>query len=162
MDFTILVDTREQAPLVFRGFSTERATLRTGDYSIEGCADTVAIERKSLADLFSCIGQQRDRFERELERLAAFRYGALVVEATMADVLRGCPSSRIHPASAFGSLMSWSVQGRLPIFFCGNRELAAQTVAKLLEKCAKHVAGAAVSVVEQPEQHSAASERETR
>jgi ERCC4-type nuclease len=153
MDFVILVDTREQMPLCFGALPTRAATLRTGDYSVEGCADTVAIERKSLPDLFSCIGQQRDRFERELERLAALRYGAIVVEATMADVLRGCPSSRIHPASAFGSLMSWSVQGRLPIFFCGNRELAARTVTKLLEKCAKHIAGEAVSV---------ASERETR
>jgi ERCC4-type nuclease len=141
MDLTILIDTREQRPLSFGALSTCRTCLRSGDYSVEGCADTVAIERKSLPDLFACIGQQRDRFSRELERLAALRYGALVIEVTLADVLAGCPSSRIHPSSAFGSLMSWSVKGRLPVFFCGDRGQAAATVAKLLEKCAKHIIG---------------------
>jgi ERCC4-type nuclease len=139
MDFVILIDTREQRPLCFSGAPTRVATLATGDYSIDGGADLVAIERKSLPDLFACIAGQRDRFERELERLAALRYGALVIEATLADVLAGCPQSRVHPASAFGSLMSWSVKGRLPIFFCGNRIAAALTVSKLLEKCAKHL-----------------------
>ena len=151
MDFTILIDTREQRPLCFGALATRTVCLKTGDYSIEGGADTVAIERKSLPDLFGCIGQQRERFERELERLAALRYGALVIEATLADVLAGCPSSRIHPASAFGSLMSWSVKGRLPVFFCGNRGQAAMTVTKLLEKCAKHLMVAA------QEDHSAAT-----
>ena len=33
MNFTILIDTREQAPLAFDGFSTARATLATGDES---------------------------------------------------------------------------------------------------------------------------------
>jgi ERCC4-type nuclease len=141
MDFVILIDSREQRPLRFEGAPTRVATLATGDYSIEGGADIVAIERKSLPDLFACIAGQRDRFERELERLAALKYGALVIEATMADVLAGCPPSRVHPASAFGSLMSWSVKGRLPMFFCGDRRQAALTVSKLLEKCAKHLVG---------------------
>jgi ERCC4-type nuclease len=136
---TILVDTREQRPLSFGAAPIRVATLATGDYSIEGGVDLVAIERKSLSDLFACIAGQRNRFERELERLAVLRYGALVIEATLADVLAGCPQSRVHPASAFGSLMSWNVKGRLPIFFCGDRRQAALTVAKLLEKCAKHV-----------------------
>jgi ERCC4-type nuclease len=157
MEFVILIDTREQRPLCFEGAPTRVATLATGDYSIDGGADLVAIERKSLPDLFSCIGQQRDRFERELERLAALKYGALVIEATVADVLAGCPSSRVHPASAFGSLMSWSVKGRLPIFFCGTRRQAALTVSKLLEKCAKHVTGDAPQASPPKENHSAAT-----
>jgi DNA excision repair protein ERCC-4 len=143
---TILIDTREQRPVRFEGASTRAATLATGDYSIEGGVDLVAIERKSLPDLFACIAGQRDRFERELERLAALRYGALVIEASLADVLVGCPPSRVHPASAFGSLMSWSVKGRLPIFFCGDRRQAALTVSKLLEKCAKHFIGAGEAI----------------
>jgi ERCC4-type nuclease len=48
---TILIDTREQRPLDFGSQLTRRATLATGDYSVEGLADSVAIERKSLADL---------------------------------------------------------------------------------------------------------------
>jgi hypothetical protein len=41
------------------------------------------------------------------------------------------------------------MQGRLMIFFWGDRELAARTVTKLLEKCAKHIAGTPISVAEQ-------------
>jgi hypothetical protein len=33
-----------------------------------------------------------------------------------------------------GSLLAWSVQHRLPIFFAGSRRLAAATVLKLLSK----------------------------
>jgi hypothetical protein len=79
------------------------------------------------------------RFERELDRLAALKYGALVIETTLASVLDGCPRSDVHPSAALGSLISWSVKGRLPVFFCGNRKLAAHVTAKLLEKCLRHV-----------------------
>lgn len=81
-DFTILVDTREQSPWSFteiRGRSDQKyrplivpvklAGLPTGDYSIEGLADGIAIERKSLTDLFGTILGDRERFERELERM---------------------------------------------------------------------------------------------
>ena len=69
---TILVDTREQRPWQFpHCFMTESATLATGDYSVKGLTDEVAIERKSLADLLACVGRERDRFEREVHRLLA-------------------------------------------------------------------------------------------
>jgi DNA excision repair protein ERCC-4 len=137
----IVVDSREQKPLCFGSQPTRIATLRTGDYTIDDCIDTVAIERKSLSDLYGCVGQSRDRFERELERMTGLKYGALVIEATLSQILGGSLRSRVHPQAVFGSLMSWSVKGRLPIFFAGNRDHAAMTVAKLLEKCAKHHGG---------------------
>jgi len=33
---TIIIDTREQTPLLFANLTTERATLATGDYSVKG------------------------------------------------------------------------------------------------------------------------------
>ena len=64
---TLLVDTREQRPLYFgEGVPQRRATLPTGDYSVEGCEGLIAIERKSLGDLFGTVGQGRERFEREI------------------------------------------------------------------------------------------------
>ena len=137
---TILVDTRERLPLCFGAQPIRVTTLRTGDYSVEGLADVVSIERKSLADLFGCIGQSRKRFERELGRLAALKYGAIVIETSLGSVLAGPNYSQVHPNAAFGSLMAWSVRWRLPVFFCDSRELAAMTVMKLLEKCAKYYA----------------------
>lgn len=67
----ILQDTREQNPLLFKGYDVtpEPATLPVGDYSLPGFTDRAAIERKSLDDLISClINDSRDRFERELAR----------------------------------------------------------------------------------------------
>ncbi|HVY62329.1 MAG TPA: hypothetical protein VHF22_11785, partial [Planctomycetota bacterium] len=91
--FTVVIDTREQAPLSFGSWPTVVAGMKTGDYSIQGFEDQIAIERKSLSDLFGCIGRDRDRFERELLRLWALDYAAIVIEATLADVLEGAPRS---------------------------------------------------------------------
>jgi ERCC4-type nuclease len=132
----IVIDSREQRPLTFGAAQeTRRVALRSGDYSVAGLVDRVAIERKSLADLYNCVGWSRERFERELARLSALRYAALVVEGTMAEVLDGVPYSRVHPNAVLGSLLAWSVDHRLPIFFCDDRRLAALTVMKLLKKC---------------------------
>ena len=132
----ILVDTREQRPLDFGSSETRRIALRSGDYSVAGLVDKVSIERKSLVDLFDCVGWERPRFERELMKLAALRYGALVIEATLAEILDGAPYSKVNPNAVVGSLLAWSVRWRLPIFFCGNRRLAAVVVQKLLARCA--------------------------
>ncbi|WP_241160230.1 hypothetical protein [Desulfovibrio sp. ZJ369] len=43
-------------------------SLTVGDYSLEGLTDKVAVERKELPDLVQCLGRERERFERELQR----------------------------------------------------------------------------------------------
>jgi ERCC4-type nuclease len=140
----IVIDTREQQPLDFSPWHVHvtRGTLLTGDYSLAGHEHSVALERKSLSDLYACVGRERPRFERELARLAAADYGAVVIESTLAEVLGGHGRSRVSPKSAVGSLLAWSVEHRLPIFFCGSRALTAATVLKLLTKFWKYrVAG---------------------
>jgi hypothetical protein len=98
--FTVLVDTREQTPYEFIGLLTDadqgfeplnvlttRRTLASGDYSIEGMDSEIAIERKSVADLFGTLGQGRARFVRELERLAKLQFAAVVVEGAWSEIL---------------------------------------------------------------------------
>src|SRR5271167_1971536 len=100
----IIVDSREQCPFNFGPFPIERRTLKTGDYSVKtkdlNLVSRVAIERKSLPDLLGCIGQSRQRFERELVRLSALEYGALVFEFSMLDLLTGGEYSDVHPRAA--------------------------------------------------------------
>ena len=79
---TILVDGREQRAWQFENLPSKIASLTTGDYSLAGLQHCVAVERKSLDDLLSCIGIRRDRFKRELARLRGFRFRALVIEAS--------------------------------------------------------------------------------
>lgn len=100
-DFAIVVDTREQLPYTFDGLHTDRsapggrrrivvdrriATLQQGDYSLVGHESRVAVERKSLADLFGTLGQGRERFQRELLRLAGLDRAAIVVESSLEGI----------------------------------------------------------------------------
>jgi len=83
----IIQDSREQAPYAFtgpryEGVTVKVGTLQTGDYSLHGLTDKVAVERKSLPDLVQCLGRERDRFERELQRAAALAAFCVVVEAS--------------------------------------------------------------------------------
>ena len=139
--FTVAVDTREQAPLTFGAWPTARLGLPTGDYSIVGCEARIAIERKSLPDLFACVGRERGRFERELARMAALEYAALVVEDPLEVLLAGHERSQVTGAAVVGSLCAWSVAYRLPVFAVAGRRLAAGVVLKLLSKWWKHAVG---------------------
>ena len=56
---TLIIDSMEQKPYSFKSFrkwfsGMERRKLAAGDYSITGLEDKVAVERKSLQDLFNC------------------------------------------------------------------------------------------------------------
>ena len=84
----IIVDTREQKPYRFDQFEVTVKALATGDYSLAGLENQVAIERKTKNDAYSSIGRARARFERELERLARLRYAAIVIEASLTDFLQ--------------------------------------------------------------------------
>jgi len=124
--YTIVCDTREQAPYSFEGFHadakdsnlplivpTRRACLGAGDYSLLGHESSVAVERKSLSDAFGTIGGGRDRFERELARLAEMDYAAVVIEATWERILSNPPmGSQLAPKVVLRSAMAW--QQRFP------------------------------------------------
>jgi ERCC4-type nuclease len=95
----------------------------------------IAIERKSQADLFGTLGQGRERFERELERLAGLLWAAVMVEADWAEVLSGFDRSRLNPKTIHRSVIAW--QQRYPSihwWFCGDRRLAEVTTFRILER----------------------------
>lgn len=131
-----LVDTREQAPLALAPLASITATLTTGDYSIRGLENVVAIERKSLSDLIGCVGRERERFDREVQRLLAYPVRALVVEATWQEVEAGGWRGDVRPAAAIGSLLGWIASG-LPVLMAGDHERAGRYVARLLVTTAR-------------------------
>jgi len=139
-DPTIIIDTREQCPLEFLDLPAERGTLDVGDYSIKGLMHLIAIERKSLADLVGCFGNERERFEREMVRIQARRFRAVVVEATYADIEAGEWRSKILPQVVTGSVASWSMRYGVPFFWCGDALATARWTEKLLYQAARHIA----------------------
>ncbi len=131
-----IIGTREQCPLDLAPLAVELGTLATGDYSVHGLVDVVAIERKSLADLLGCIGQDRERFDREVMRLLAYPVRALVVEATWSEIEAGEWRSKVTAAAAVGSLLGWIAQG-LPVIMAGDHERAGRYVSRLLFTAAR-------------------------
>lgn len=126
-----IIDSREQQPFELAPLRSMRAGLPTGDYSIKGLEDVVALERKSLSDLVGCFGAERDRFEAELTRLRSYATRAVIVEASWADLLAGAWRSKVTPESATGSVLAWMGQG-IPFLFAGDREAAQRATVRLL------------------------------
>ena len=155
--FTILVDGREKAPYRFQGIradasqqhrpivvTTEWIHLATGDYTISGLEHLVCVERKSLTDLYSTLGQHRDRFEREHQRMAAIvQQGGsccVVVEADWETAIHLPPShSKLSPRSVLGTAISWGdIKYHVPWYFMPDRRFAEIYTFRVLEKFWKH------------------------
>ena len=120
------MDSREQVPFAFQhekysGTAVESGTLDTGDYSLAGLTDRVAVERKELGDLVACLTSGRERFERELQRAAALDAFAVLVEATWADLAGGQYRSQLNPHSACQSVLAFTCRYRIPFLFAGSR-----------------------------------------
>ena len=80
--FTIIVDTREQIPREFGYHNTAKRKLDTGDYSIEGFEDILAVERKkSVGELATNLSESR--FKDVLNRLSKIKHPYMVFEFSL-------------------------------------------------------------------------------
>lgn len=119
----ILIDDREKRPWQFPGVETKEARLETGDYTVEGYEDRFAVERKSLNDLATSMGNGRDRFEAEIQRAQDFDEFAVVVEGSREDAKRGEYYSQIHPNAVIGTAEKWPLRyGILDFVWAGEDE----------------------------------------
>ena len=130
-DITVICDSREQTPLDVSPLRCVGGSLPTGDYSVVGLERYVTVERKSLDDLLGCIGRERERFEREMQRILAYPARLLIIEATWRDVIAGGWRSKVDPRAVGGSLIGWMVTG-IPIFFAGDHASAGKIVSRFL------------------------------
>lgn len=157
--FTILIDQQEGLPYSFAGLRSfakqgrrplvvpSRIThLKTADYTIEGLESIVCVERKGgqvngAADLFATIGQGRDRFERELERMSKFRVAHVVVEASWDSILFTPPEhSRLDPQNIWHTVNAWEQRfPRVHWHFFSNRRLAEIKTFRILQRAYRDV-----------------------
>ncbi len=129
----IVIDTRERLPYSFT-VPVARRKLDVGDYSIEGFETVAAIERKELNDYVQTVIYQRERFAKELKKLAAYRLKAIVVEASMADVLAGRYEGNVPPQSVIGATAGIILGFGVPVYFCSDRQIALHFTETLLTK----------------------------
>jgi DNA excision repair protein ERCC-4 len=131
---TLVIDTREQEPYSFdpSRAAAVRHALPAGDYSVQGYEQAVAVERKTMEDFVSTVIRSRRRFHRELRLLAGYEAACVVVEADLADVLRGRYRSDAHPNALLGAVVSIVVDFGVPVYFCSSRQAACRFVLEYL------------------------------
>ena len=126
----VTVDTREPWPhpwslrlaeSSWQTWSMERGALETGDLALAALPNGIVIERKTPSDLASCLGNERDRFERELRRGRYCGRMLVIVEGTFGDVVKAARG--VHYNAVVGTLASWSVR-YCPFIFAGSVDVA--------------------------------------
>ena len=136
----ILIDTREQRPYLFNTITplppiTHIVTLKTGDYSLKGFKDKIAIERKSLTDAFGTFGRGRSRFVRELLRMTEYDFAAVIIEADWTNIIRNPPArSKLNPKTIHASVVAWQIRYGIHFWCVPNRAFGEKTTYRLLER----------------------------
>lgn len=155
--FTIVIDSNETYPYRFTGITEDadrgnaaiiprmvrKAMYRDGlaDYSIEGLERKIQIERKSLTDLYSTLGQRRTEFEAEISRLnETCEIAYLLVEAEWSEILLKPPSrSLLNPKTITRTHDSWMLKyPRVHWVMCAGRRHAEVKTYRLLSKYHEH------------------------
>jgi ERCC4-type nuclease len=138
----IVQDSRETLPYDFARFPDvvcEVGVLETGDYSLPGFTDRIAIERKTVDDLIGCLSQDRERFQKELSRARNFEHFAVVIEASLPPIMAGRYRSRMNSNSVLQSIAAFSIRYGTPFLFCGDRPGGEYMTYSLLSKYAYEI-----------------------
>lgn len=120
-DITVLVDSREQKPWQFdieepkSGYSTritssEVTGLDCGDYSVKGYEDLIRIERKmGFGELFNNMipKTNKDRFEREMEKLQQIKYKYILIESNLSKDIMGLSVGQMFKGPPCSKVFRW-------------------------------------------------------
>jgi hypothetical protein len=129
LELIAITDTREKRPVQFKKMPTVVRGLKTGDYSVIlktqneefSLEDYVCVERKgSLDEFVSCVGGERERFDREIMRLKEIPVKAIVVATTFEEIIAGNWQPRVSINAVLGSFIGWQCHG-VPIILAGHR-----------------------------------------
>jgi DNA excision repair protein ERCC-4 len=124
----LINDTREhQKPLVYQNLRSVVQMLPTGDVSIVGAQADFTIElKKTLDDLAGCVGYQRERFTREMQRLERFSFKRLLIVGSEEAILRHDYHSEVTGSAILGSLHCWQIRYGVPFVFAKDATEAAR------------------------------------
>lgn len=145
-EFTIIVDTREQKPWSFEHHAKANHKLDTGDYSIEGLENILAIERKRNVSEFA-NNITESRFPDVVERLSKIKYSFILFEFDMEHVMNFPIGSnipkrlwnkiRISPAFLLKHIIDLQLHHNIKIIFCGNSDNAEKVALSIMRKVYK-------------------------
>ena len=124
----VIIDNREQTPLVFKKLPSERGNLYSSDYSFHGAESLFGVERKSIADLTSSVGSGRERLEHELHRLRGHRFKRFLIIGTKEEVEAHSYRSQIKPRAVLSTLSAFEARYDIPIVWAESPEKGAELV----------------------------------
>jgi len=141
--YTIIVDTREQLAL----FKTNiiRKKVDTGDYSIiykdVDYSNKIAIERKSMGDLFFTLSAGHKRFKNELHRALDLEYFAIVIDGSYSDCIYkqfpGANMTRMRGNVISSILFTIHMKYGINFFFSNNRTQSKAIIRELFSTYCK-------------------------
>lgn len=142
-DFIIIIDTREQQPWAFNHYVTANKKLDTGDYSIEGLENLLAIERKkSVSEFANNITESR--FKDVICRLENIKYSFLLLEFDLEDILiypvgsnvprKMWDKIKISPAFIMKHIIELQINHNIKVIFCGDSDNAEKMAEFILKK----------------------------
>jgi ERCC4-type nuclease len=142
-DFTVIVDTREQQPWSFDNYVKANKKLDTGDYSVEGLENLLAIERKkSINEIANNIVESR--FKDVIDRLSKIKYAYILLEFDLNNVLNYPIGSslpkhmwdkvKISPSFIMKHILEWQMFHNIKVMFCGSADNAEQTAEYIMNK----------------------------
>jgi|TARA_Y100000296_G_C5178416_1_gene261581 ERCC4-type nuclease len=132
----IVIDTRENLPLDFRKSKNmqgvEYRALKTGDYSIVGYEEEIAIERKGISDLFGSLGKGHKKFKKEMERALGFKYFAILVEGSFTVIqnkeFEGAHYTKMRGDVVIKILYTLKFKYGIDVIFCNGRIEASKII----------------------------------
>lgn len=129
---TIIVDTREQQPLIFGdAVGVERSCLTIGDYSVRGLESRVRIERKRIGEIAGMCGGDRDRLDRQVKALCDFPVRMLIIEGRLSEIVTHSYVSEVAPLCVIGMLLRFMSDYQVPVMFCDSPAGASLIVQRL-------------------------------
>lgn len=123
----IIIDTREQKPLVFNHKSittVEVKGLSVGDYGAMSSEyqHPIVFERKSINDLYGTLSQGYERFKCEIERAKEQNTKIIIiVEGSLKRILMGTAFSKRTPESIIYQLFTIRARYGVETVFCSDR-----------------------------------------
>lgn len=125
----IVGDSNEKAhgqPLKFSpSVALTFGTLSVGDYSLKGFEDKIVVERKRLLDLLNCLGGDRERFIKCLEKMRHYERKWIVCQFEQAELTLSNTYTGMNPNAVYQSVASIEAVYGIPFrFFPSGAEAA--------------------------------------
>lgn len=131
----IIIDTREQLPLVFTGHETISRKLDEGDYNTPELEDKIVIERKSIPDYYNSITNDHQRFRKEI--LRATEKGKqfyIFLEGQIADVESYVLLRKYKVETIKKIMKTMAERYNIQIVECNTRNEMSKKIMELMEQ----------------------------